>query len=142
MTRVNVGRITLGGAAAAAVLYLVAWAVNGGLLCDDWKSWMNATSTINHFPGQLAALVLWAIECIVLGFTGVWIYAGIRPRYGKGPRTAVLAGLLLWLAGWASAALDRTALGSIPAKIIVVDLAGGLVAALLAVLIGAWIYKE
>ena len=32
-----------------------------------------------------------------LGIAAVWLYAAIRPRYGAGPRTAVIAGLAVWV---------------------------------------------
>lgn len=27
----------------------------------------------------------------------IWLYAAIRPRYGPGPRTAIIAGFAMWL---------------------------------------------
>ncbi len=32
-----------------------------------------------------------------VGVGVVWLYAAIRPRFGAGPRTAMLAGLAMWL---------------------------------------------
>src|SRR5207249_12113958 len=33
---------------------------------------------------------------IVMGIGLVWLYAAIRPRFGPGAKTAVIAGLALW----------------------------------------------
>ena len=142
MKIVNVTRLALCGILAGAVIFVIEGAVNHGLLGDDWKAWMQMASDISHPPSSPAAMILWAIMSLVMGFTGIWIYAGIRPRYGKGPKTAVLAGLLLWLPGWLAQAIDQTAMGIIPARMIVFNLVGGLVAALLGTLAGAWQYKE
>jgi len=34
---------------------------------------------------------------LVIGLAAVWIYAGIRPRFGAGPKTAIYAGLVTWV---------------------------------------------
>jgi hypothetical protein len=94
--------------------------------------------SLNHAPAAVAGMVIWAVVSLVFGLTGVWIYAGIRPHYGAGWKTALLAGLLLWLAP----SLGQVALGAIPTYVTVVGAVGGLVGALLALLAGASIYKE
>ncbi len=35
---------------------------------------------------------------LAVGVGVVWLYAAIRPRFGAGPRTAMLAGVAMWLA--------------------------------------------
>src|SRR3954470_9821754 len=41
------------------------------------------------------------VNPIVLGIFTMWLYAGIRPRFGPGPRTAALAGFAVWiLSSW------------------------------------------
>ena len=32
----------------------------------------------------------------LLGIVTVWLYAAIRPRFGAGAKTAVIAGLFVW----------------------------------------------
>jgi hypothetical protein len=32
----------------------------------------------------------------LLGIYAMWLYAAIRPRYGPGPKSAVIAGLAVW----------------------------------------------
>ena len=34
---------------------------------------------------------------VLVGIATVWLYAAIRPRYGPGPRTAAIAGFVMWL---------------------------------------------
>ena len=34
---------------------------------------------------------------VVMGIGLIWLYAAIRPRYGPGPRTAAIAGFVMWL---------------------------------------------
>jgi hypothetical protein len=44
-----------------------------------------------------AALVVWILWGFVYGILCVWLYAGIRPRFGPGPGTAAKAGFVAWL---------------------------------------------
>jgi len=71
----------------------------------------------------------------------VWLYASIRPRYGPGPKTAVVAGLALWLiTHLAFAAWWFTGLFSF--GLVAASAAGGLVAAVAGALAGGALYKE
>jgi len=142
MTHINHSRVVLGGIVAAIVLFIVSGIVNGAILGSAWQAWFDAMGSLNHAPAASTGMVIWAVVSLVFGLTGVWIYAGIRPRYGAGWKTALLAGFMLWLAGWLAPALGQVALGAIPTHVTVVGAAGGLVGALLAVLAGAFIYKE
>lgn len=33
----------------------------------------------------------------MIGFAAMWIYVGIRPRFGAGPKTAIYAGIAAWV---------------------------------------------
>ena len=142
MTHINHSRVVLGGIVAAIVLFIVSGLVNGAILGSAWQAWLDAMGSLNHAPAASTGMVIWAVVSLVFGLTGVWIYAGIRPRYGAGWKTALLAGFLLWLAGWLAPSLGQVALGATPTYVTMVGAVGGLVAALLALLAGASIYKE
>jgi hypothetical protein len=142
MTKINSGRIVLGGIVAAIVLFITSGVVNGAILGSAWQEWLRAMGSLNHAPAEPMGLAIWAVVSLVFGVTGIWIYAGIRPRYGAGPKTAMLAALLLWLAGWLAPALGQMALGAIPNDVTVVGCVAGLGGSLLAVLAGASLYKE
>ena len=74
----------------------------------------------------------------------MWLYAAIRPRYGPGPKTALMAGLAWWVivslqsGKWVAA-------GFVPVKATLAPLATLVVtlrAILLAAPVGAWPYEE
>ncbi len=73
----------------------------------------------------------------------VWLYAAIRPRYGAGPKTAVWAGLAVWVAGvLLPNAVFMGAAGLFPASLTVMTTAAGIVELVVATLAGAALYKE
>jgi len=44
-------------------------------------------------PGAAGNLSLLIAATCLLGFIAVWLYAAVRPRFGTGPRVAVIAHL-------------------------------------------------
>jgi hypothetical protein len=142
MTTINNTRTVLGGVVASIVLFLASGIINGAILGSAWQDWLNAMGGLNHAPSGAVGMLIWMIVSLLFGLTGVLIYVGIRPRFGSGPKTAMLAGLLLWIAGWFAPALGQIALGAIPPFITAIGCAGGLIAALLAIVAGAALYKE
>jgi hypothetical protein len=140
--RINTGRLVLGGIVAAIILFIASGIVNGAILGSEWHEWLRTMGSLNHAPAQSVGMAIWGIVSLVFGVTGISIYAGIRLRFGAGPRTALLAGFFLWLAGWFAPSLGQVALGAIPIYLTVVGCVAGLGSALLAVLAGAVVYKE
>lgn len=141
MGQINWTRVVIGGIVAAVILFIAGFIIHGAILGADWTAWQQA----GHMPSALPhseAVVIWIIVSLVSGVTGVWIYAGIRPRYGAGAKTALIAGLMLWLAGALIGALAQYALGNVPQNVIVVGAIGYLVADLIAIVAGAYFYKE
>ncbi len=142
MNRINCGRVIGGGVLAGIVIFFIMGAVNHLALGGYWQIWMAQAGPLWHHPSQHRSMALWFAESIVMGITGVWIYAGIRPRYGAGVLTAFRAGFLVWLAGHFSDALNQLALGLLSKHIIMGECVGGLIAVLLGTLAGAAPYKE
>jgi hypothetical protein len=141
MGHINWARVIAGGIVAAVILFIAGFIIHGVILGVDWTAWRAA----GHMPYALShglAVVVWIIVSLVEGLTGVWIYAGIRPRYGAGAKTALIAGLMLWLAGGLVAGLAHFALGNVPWDVPAVGAIGSLIADLIAILAGAYFYKE
>jgi hypothetical protein len=142
MSRINVGRVIIGGIVAGVVLFFLLGALHMKLLAADWEAWKATMVAVSHAPSQQTSMKLWFAMSLVTGLAGVWIYAGIRPRFGPGVKTGLLAGFLLWLGADVPAFLENLAMGILPMRIIQYCLVGELVAVLVSVLIGAAIYKE
>jgi hypothetical protein len=72
----------------------------------------------------------------------VWIYAGIRPRFGAGVKTAIYAGLAVWLVGYLVPNLIFMATGVFPAVLFWVGIIVGVIQVPLATVAGAYLYRE
>jgi hypothetical protein len=89
--------------------------------------------------GAMAAHILWNL---VVGVLAVWLYAAIRPRYGPGVRTALRAGVAVWIFVHATFALAASTLGFLSPELMAWSAAWGLVETLAATVAGAWVYRE
>jgi hypothetical protein len=89
-----------------------------------------------------AGIPLWVLWSFILGLSGVWLYAAIRPRYGAGPKTAAVAGIAIWVISCLTFGIGMKAMNLMPDKIICISIAWGVVEDLVAFQLGAWVYKE
>jgi hypothetical protein len=94
MGKINVGRWILGGIVAGIALNLIDFWVDGILLAKMWNSQL-ATWGRPPFSGHQIALFLGF--GMIIGFVAIWIYAAIRPRFGPGIKTAIHAGIAVWI---------------------------------------------
>jgi hypothetical protein len=77
-----------------------------------------------------------------MGIVAVWLYAAIRPRFGPGPRTAVIAALVAWVLGYLLSMIPPAVMGLFPMNLMVTGMVVGLVELLAGTQLGAYIYKE
>jgi len=137
---INMSRVILGGLAAGVVIDIGEGLINGVVLAADWAQVMKTMGKPEQMSGgQLAML---NILGLVMGILAVWLYAAIRPRFGAGPRTAVIAGVAFWALAYALPSAAPLIFEFFPARMMMIALAGGIIEVLLAVQVGARIYKE
>jgi hypothetical protein len=125
------------GAIAGLVHYIITGVVNGIILRQELQGWMGGAGALLHPRSPALSMCLWAVMSLCYGIIGIWYYVGIRSRRGTGLTTALLVGLTLWIVSKFAVALDLFAIGIMPARIIVGQSAGGLVAIVLAIVAGA-----
>jgi hypothetical protein len=139
MGKINVGRVLLGGLAAGLVLNIGEYVLNDVILAEEWAAYMADAGIAAFGVGQVAAFV---VITFLYGITLIWIYAAIRPRFGPGPKTAVIAGLALWVIGWLLIGASLVAAGLYPVGLTVTTIVWGVFEAPIAAVTGAWLYRE
>jgi len=143
MGNINLGRWILGGVVAAVVLFVIDFIVNGVVLADQWDQAM-ASLGLPPMSESLdpGTLIGFAVLNLIVGLTAVWIYVGIRPRFGPGATTAIYAGVATWLLAYGVAAAFPMMVGIMPASLAWTAIIVGVIQVPLATVIGAWLYKE
>ena len=139
MGGINVGRVLLGGLVAGLLMNIGEFVLNDFVLKQQLEDYFPR----HNFPppGGTAAAVA-VVMVFILGIVMILGYAAIRPRFGAGPKTAILAGLCTWFCAYFFNSIIGSAFGLIPTSILPILLIWGLVEYLLAALVGAWLYKE
>jgi hypothetical protein len=141
MGNINVGRWIIGGVVAAIILFIVDFIVNGVILMEQWTAAMAALQqpAMGGTPGEI---VFFAALNLIVGLTAVWIYVGIRPRFGPGMKTAVYAGLATWLIGYLVPNAFFLATGLFPSSLLWTLIVIALIQVPVATVAGAWLYQE
>ena len=142
MREMNSGRILLGGLIAGLIMNGSEAALHAGILGDE-TGLLYEKFRIG-IPDTVGNLVILIFATFVLGIVAVWLYAAMRPRYGAGPRTALIAGGTVWLLShlWSGAYLGAGYMGIITTRLAWVPVFWGLLEAPLATMAGAAFYKE
>jgi hypothetical protein len=140
MGRINIGRVLLGGIVAGIVSDALGYLVDGILLEPRWTDGMLALGHSEFSPDQW---IWFNLLGILGGIVLIWIYAAIRPRFGAGVGTALLAGLAVWVVGALIPNLSFMWFGGLFAKhLTAYTTAGALGEILIGAVAGAALYKE
>jgi len=140
MGRINWGRVVLGGLLAGVVLNIIDWLTYGVWLKPDLAA---AMQTLGKQPGAMdSAVPLWVALDFVYGIGLLWVYAAIRPRFGAGPKTAVIAGVAVWFFVGLLHAIGEAPMGFMPQRVMMIGTIVNLIELAVAGPVGAYVYKE
>jgi len=139
MAGINLRRVLLGGLAVGLVLNVTESFLNMVLLA---KANMEAMKALNVPPISGAAIGFYVAWGFVQGLVTVWLYAAMRPRLGPGPRTALVAGLVVWFLAYAIPQTGNAMTHVAPWPLTLTYLAWTLVEAPLVAQLGGWLYRE
>jgi len=140
MGKINWGRVVLGGLLAGVVLNVVDYLFYGVMMKQDLAAAMQA---LGKQAGAMDSLVpLFVTLDFVTGIALLWVYAAIRPRFGAGVKTAVIAGVAVWFFVGLLHALGEGPMGLFPQKVYTVGTLVALVQYAVAGAVGAYVYKE
>ncbi len=138
MGKINVARVILGGLVAGLVINISETVLNLYVVAEESAAIMERMGLAQPGMEQIA----WFIALtFLMGIVIVFLYAGLRPRFGAGAKTAVIAGVAVWLVVMMGAAAD-TIMGILPANLLVLAGAWSLVETVVAAVAGAWLYQE
>ena len=144
MSTINKGRVFLGGVVAGAVTLAIQYA---GMFIALKRIKQVAQTAGWALPEITPAFQLkWAVLVLFIGGPlAIWLYAAIRPRFGAGPWTAVRSAFYLWLVLGPYYGTLLSLMGLLPPVPLAAQLFNYIAALplmIIAMLAGAWIYKE
>ncbi len=132
-------RIVLGGLAAGLMSNLFDFVITQYLMAEEFASIL-ARLNVDESTAQ-SWIPLFALADFVWGFLLVFTYAAIRPRFGPGPRTAVIGAMMVWLS-LAVGVLILLAIGLHTPQSYLESSALYLISAVASSLVGAALYRE
>ncbi len=139
MSQINSGRVLLGGLVAGLVLNIGEFLLNGVLFGKEME---DIFRSFNVPPPGGSFFVAAILLTFALGVFIVWLYALIRARMGPGPKTAIIAAVILWFSVYVYTGILNTLLFRTPLKLVVIGIVWGLAEYILAALVGGWLYRE
>ena len=138
---INTSKVVVGGLVTGVVYNVLDMLWNFTVLQADGLA-MAARLNLNPaVVTDISYQIPWIVVDFVFGLLTIFIYAGFRPRFGPGPKTAVIAGFVLWVAltslycGFASMGLFTESMAMKGSLLGMVNVVIGSIA-------GAWAYTE
>ena len=139
MNPINYGRVALGTILGGMIIAVLDAVVNGWLLMPWWS---RVVAEGVGKPETRGAIALMMGKDVLIAFLLAVMYAAVRPRFGPGPRTAVLVGIAGWLLAYLPEFLDTAAWIRIPRSLAGISFLLGLVQCVGATLAAGKVYME
>jgi len=98
MAKINWNRLLIGGFIASVICFLSDGFLHEKILGADWKAVYENLRAVAPTEEHSTALLYFVVFELGRGFLAVLVYALMRPFFNPGPKTAVLAGLIAWMA--------------------------------------------
>jgi len=133
--RTNWTWLILGGLLAGVAINAGELALHRVILQERWTA---AFMALGKHPTGWAMFIP---ANFLVGLFTVCLYTHMRLRYGPGPRTAIRAGFTIWAIFWVIPMLALMPLELFPNGLLFLVIAGGVVNANLAALLGALAYR-
>jgi hypothetical protein len=138
MGKINIGRVILGGLVTGLIINISEYVLNIYVVAEESAAIMERFGLPQPGMHQIGVFVGLTF---VMGIIVVFLYAGMRPRFGAGAKTAAIAGVAVWLIAMFAAVAD-VVLGILPVNLLILTGAWSLVEMVVAAIAGAWLYTE
>jgi hypothetical protein len=139
MGKINTTRVILGGLVAGLIINLIEAVMNTVVLAKQGEEALAARNLPPIGSGAIAIMLAWGFA---LGIVTVWLYAALRPRFGAGTRTALIAGLTVWALAYVFAGVPQLVMGFFPSSLMWISFGYSLVEMAIASVAGAQLYRE
>jgi len=141
MARMNYGRLALGTLVAGVVANFLDFVTNTFLMADDMQRMAQRLNLNPAVANSASVAMTWTVIDFLYAGLIIWTYAAIRPRFGAGPKTAIVASVVINLAVTV-VIFGFQAMGIFTPDLFYKSAALSMVTAILAGLAGAAVYKE
>jgi hypothetical protein len=141
MNKINWGRLLLGSLVASIILFLTDGFLHERVVMADWRAVAAGLGITESHHGS-GALFYFAIFELGRGFVSIYLYALMRPFCGPGPKTAVWAGVVAWLAFTVTGPAQFIPLGFYSNALWIKVGGFQLVTSIVAALAGAFLYRD
>lgn len=139
MKGINLTRWLIGGVVAGILIWLFEGAASM-LYYEQMQAALEARGLAMEMSAKVFAISI--LISLLAGLTLVFFYAAARPRFGPGPKTALIVAVALFLGSYLISLLGYELLGLVPTRLLVIWGVIGLTEMILATLVGAWLYNE
>jgi hypothetical protein len=141
MAQINWGRLFLGNLVASIIMFATDGFIHETITRADWISvYAGLRATMPDPHGT--SLVYFAVFELGRGFTAMMFYVLMRAFFGAGPKTAVLAGIVGWIAFSLTGPVQFIPLGFFSNALWLKVGAVHLVTSIVATIAGAALYKD
>jgi hypothetical protein len=137
---INWLRLIIGGLVATVICFLSDGFLHEALLKNDWAA-VYATIHATMPTENAGSMVYFAIFELGRGFVGLFIYVAMRALSQPGPKTAVIAGIVTWLAFSVTGPAQFIPLGFLSNPLWMKMVGFQLITTIIAIVVGAAIYK-
>ena len=141
MAQINWGRLILGSLIAAIILFVTDGFIHERIARADWMAvydGLRATPPESH----ATSMAYFALFELGRGFIAMMFYATMRAYFGAGPKTAVIAGIVAWIAFSLTGPAQFIPLGFFSTALWIKVGALHLITSIIATIAGASLYKD
>lgn len=139
MGGINVARWLAGGVVAGIVMWVIE-GVASMFYMEDMQTAMESLGLSMEMTAW--TWVMTVLMSVLTGLVLVFFYAAARPRFGPGPKTAIIVAVALFIGGTLLTLMGYGMMGLFPTRLLVIWGIIGFVELILVSLAGAWVYRE
>jgi hypothetical protein len=141
MSRINWPRLILGGVIASIILFFTDGIFHEKVVSADWQA-LHAALGIPPTKHTGLGVLYFAVFELGRGFVSMFLHALMRPHFKPGPKTAILAGVVAWIAFSVTGPAQFIPLGFFSNALWIKVAGFQLVTSIVAAIVGAALYKD